>query len=237
MKKLLVVPFAVGAIVCVAALPSRGAEPSGSANPSASTASSASASTGASASAAPSASASAKPPPPPPITQSVPTTSSEAPKAEWDSAPVVWSAEFPPGAESRYRCEAQLVREWLKLRCEDPTDVVMFGAVWGMAGDLKGVTASVPPRATTRPGLKPEGTSEWQLEKYKRTIGMGGRAEVVVPLRPGSAALVELGRMGWDSGSYGDSFEVPFSGPLLETSWAKGEASPRVVLEGVVIME
>jgi hypothetical protein len=197
--------------------------------------SSPSASASASASPSASSSASAPPPPPPPISQVVPATPSDAPTTEWETTKPAWSKSF--GAEL-YRCEARLVREWLKVECEPTNGLapVTFGAVWGIAGDLSGATAKVPPLGKTMPGFKPASTEPWELEIWKKTVAAGGRAEVVLPLRPGSAMLVELGRMGW-AREYSGDFEMVLPGPLLEVSWAKGEPQPRVVLDGVVVIQ
>ena len=66
-------------------------------------------------------------------------------------------------------------------------------------------------------------------------VDVGSRI-VVVPLRPGSSSLIEVGRLLWEFG-YDSATRVPDAGALLETSWAKGETGPRVILGGFRVLE
>ena len=235
-------PSLLGAIVLSAALASAAgvALASGGSAPSAapvtSVTASASATVGASASAA-------QAPPPKPITATFPTTPSEPPNTEWESAPVLWSHIYATKDEPRIRCDVFNVREWLRLRCESPketvndkTDPATFGAVWGMAGDLAEVSANVVPLFKSMPEFRPGGKDEWAQKFLATTLAMGGRVEVTLPLRPKQAALIEIGRLVWEHG-YSSSIEVPRVGLLLETAWAEGEPRPHVALGGVVVLE
>ncbi len=212
-----------------------------------STAPSAAASASATASASASASESAVPPPKP-IARAIPVEPSEAPKDEWASAETVWSHELTIGGGGwrtprRLTCSVSMVREWLRVRCETPNatkedknDPTTLGAVGGVAGDLKEASARVDPLAKTMPDLDMANQTEWEQKMYRSTLGMGGRAEVVVPLRPGSSSLIEVGRLLWEFG-YDSAFRVTETGVLLETSWAKGETSPRVLVGGLRVLE
>lgn len=203
----------------------------------------------ASASAPVSASASASAvPPPKPVARAIPTAPSEAPKDDWASAETIWSHELTVGGGGwrtprRLTCSVSMVREWLRVRCETPNatkadkkDPTTLGAVWGMAGDLKEASARVDPLAKTMPDLDMPNQHEWDQKMYRSTLGMGGRAEVVVPLRQGSSSLIEVGRLLWEFG-YDSAMRVTDAGVLLETSWAQGETGPRVVLGGLRVLE
>jgi hypothetical protein len=161
-----------------------------------------------------------------------PTTPSEEPKDdEWASATTlegvntqVQSVSWRPPLS--LGCSQIAVREWVRISCTPPTnglEEAFVGVVWGMAGDLSSTKAFF--------------LLAYELDRYKAppqngmeelTRKMGASATITFPVRPGSAELLSLDRIGWDE-TYDGASVFSQSGMLIDVSWALGEKSPTIL--------
>jgi hypothetical protein len=122
-------------------------------------------------------------------------------------------------------CAPIAVREWVRLTCtprhgDKPSKDILFGVVWGVAGDLSSVKGQFQPASELplyqkmAPGL--------HGDLFRK---MGASATVTFQVRPESAFVLSIGRIGWDFG-YDGSWVFSRSGVLVDVSWAAGEKAP-----------
>jgi hypothetical protein len=135
-----------------------------------------------------------------------------------------WSSDL-----DKVACTQRAVREWLRVTCTPPHDApdnesdVLFGVIWGMAGDVSSVKGSF--------------TMASELERYSKMapgihkdmfLKMASSATVTFQIKQGSALILSLDRIGWAFSYYGDSDVFSQQGLRIDVSWALGEKHPTI---------
>ncbi len=153
-----------------------------------------------SASAAPSGSTAAPPPPTAARGADIPVERSQLPKAEeWASA-----REIDVGTTA---CKGTLVREWLRLRCDENYGVSL------VAGDPKDVHVAAHGHLL-----------EWDevAQKLKPSY-----VDAILPIERGKARIVTFLDLSGNFGDYGPA--MPGEGVTFHVWWRDGAANPSIV--------
>jgi hypothetical protein len=123
-------------------------------------------------------------------------------------------------------CTQHAVGAWLRVTCtprHDGKEDVLVGSLWGLAGDVAKVKGSFA-LASELERYKAPPTGEFETALRK----MGASATITLPLAPGSALLLRLDRIEWDSGYESSSVGIE-PGILIDVSWAVGEKAPTIL--------
>jgi hypothetical protein len=132
-------------------------------------------------------------------------------KREWTEESTELTVRFPNSVRSHgtvaTRCQAHVMREWLKVRCKDHRTA----AIQLVGGEAKNVYYSI------------DAASE-------KTSGMPGEGEVVLAVREGSSRVIQW----WTFGPGYDGPLTVIGSMLLQQEWVAGEALPSFVLSDVL---
>lgn len=168
---------------------------------------------------------------PPPVAHVWPKEPSPEPKEEeWSGATKL--GEVPlKGDDWTYRgmmlCTKSALRDWVRVSCVPPMTAESgpyFGVIWAMAGDASTVKSSfllnseLPTFAAAPKDI---------IEDLTRK--MAAHADVTFQVKPGSALVLDIDRIGWAWGYDGSSVDTS-PGVELDVSWALGEDEPSFVI-------
>jgi hypothetical protein len=95
--------------------------------------------------------------------------------------------------------------------------------VWGVAGDLKDVKAWFKMLGELGPPADPTSS----VDHIK--IGGAAYGTVSFPVRPGSAFVLSLDRLGVDENYDGGIFIGTSQGIVIDVSWVTGEKAPTIL--------
>ncbi len=129
---------------------------------------------------------------------------------------------------TRVSCTPKVVREWMQVTCECPREGgrdVLFGVLWGMAGDFSTVKSRF--KTVTEVG-RDKTPIENDRDRLQRK--MGAENITTFQLKPGTAFVAQLDEIFWWDNYEGWHVGVR-EGPQIDMSWALGEKSPTVVLK------
>ena len=159
-----------------------------------------------------------------------PTEASAAPKeGEWASAVALEAVKskirVTSWGSAVVTCTQRALRDWVRVTCTPPHDEgssdVLFGALWGMAGEVAKVKGKFAMSSELPRYAQPPTDETSDLSRK-----MGASATVTFPVRPGGAVVLRVDFIDWDVSYDGGMSVITRPGMLIDVSWALGETHP-----------